>query len=207
MRRRSLARLCGNGHCAPQGGDRDFVRGRLSEARLALQGSARPSRTCLRGGEDRGKAGCRNARARLRGDRKGWQDRPRRHLQQRRRPDYHGAHRARRAADGRENRSSLCQSRQDRMERSRDVCGTQLRPRHPHGQLGRHGEDADWTEGPVARHLDVHRATGRRNRGGRQGHVMSATASASAHPMSMASTSSSAAAAAMAPRRSGPSIP
>ena len=60
----------------------------------------------------------------------------------------------------------LCQSRQDRMERSRDVCGTQLRPRHPHGQLGRHGEDADWTEGPVARHADVHRATGRRNRGG-----------------------------------------
>ena len=50
------------------------------------------------------------------------------------------------------------------LERTRDVRGPQLRPRHSHGELGRNGEDAGRPERPVAGHADVHRPAGRGNR-------------------------------------------
>src|SRR5262245_66326640 len=43
------AGACGARRRKPEAIDRDFVRGRLSKARCALQGLARPSRTRLRG--------------------------------------------------------------------------------------------------------------------------------------------------------------
>ena len=56
-------------------------------------------------------------------------------LEERRWPDGAGAHRARRAADGREDRPALRQQGEGGLERARDLRRPQLRPRHPHGSL------------------------------------------------------------------------
>ena len=115
--------------------------------------------------------GRRDARARLRRHREGRQDRAGGDLQKWRGPHHHGPHRARRAADGREDRSCLCEPRQDHLERAGNLRRPQLRPRYPHGELGRDGQDAARPEGQVAGHPDVHRPAGRRDGVGRQGHA------------------------------------
>ena len=109
---------------------------------------------------DRGPTGRRDARDRLRGHRKGRQDRGGCALQKRRRPDRDGAHRARCAADGGKDRPPVCQPRQGDLARARDLRGSQLRSRRSHGELGRHGPTLV-DERPVARHADVRGPAGR----------------------------------------------
>ena len=164
-----LARACRNGRCPPQGRDREIVRGRLSKARRALQGSPRPSRTRLSGGEDRGKTRRRDARARVS-----------RSPKKSARPDWSRSTRTATAPP------SWCAPNSMRCRWKRRPVSTMQAATRPPGTARRRlwriaaATTSTWRtgserrrrcrpEGPVAGHVDVHRATGRRNRCGRHG--------------------------------------
>src|SRR6516225_947810 len=66
---------------------------------------------------------------------------------------------------------ALRKPRQDHLAGARNLCHPQLRPRHPHGELGRNGEDAGRSEGPVEGHADVHRPARRGSGCGCESHA------------------------------------